>query len=76
MLNPVSEQFVNTELSQLNINKSTGFDEIPARFLKDASSEIKEVVTYLINLSILKNEFPDELKYAIVKPLFKKNKKL
>ena len=75
MLNTISEQFVNTELSQLNINKSTGFDEIPARFLKDGSSEIKEVVTYLINLSICKNEFPDELKYAIVKPLFKKNKK-
>ena len=75
MLNPISEQFVNTELSHLNINKSTGCDEIPARFLKDASSEIKGVITYLINLSICKNEFPDELKYAKVKPLFKKNKK-
>ena len=74
-LNPISEQFVNTELSRLNINKSTGYDEIPARFLKDASSEIKGIVTYLINLSIYKNEFPDELKYAKIRPLFKKNKK-
>ena len=75
ILNPVSENFVNTELSQLNIHKSTGFDEIPARFLKDASSETKGVITYLINLSIHTNIFPDELKFAKVKPIFKKNKK-
>ena len=75
VLNSVSEQFVYNELSHLNINKSPGNDEIPARFLKDASSEIKGVVTYLVNLSIYKNEFPDELKFAIVKPLYKKNKK-
>ena len=75
MLTSISEQFVNTELSNLNINKSTGYDGIPAKFLKDASSEIKGVVTFLVNLSIITNEFPDELKHAKVKPLFKKNKK-
>ena len=75
ILTPVSEQFVNVELGQINIHKSTGFDEIPARFIRDASSEIKGVVTHLINLSICKNKFPDELKYAKVKPLYKKNNK-
>ena len=74
-LNPISEQFINTELSRLNCNKCPGYDGIQAIFLKDAASEIKGVVTYLINLSITTNIFPDELKYAKVKPLFKKNKK-
>ena len=62
-------------MSKLNVNKCPEYDGIQARFLKDATSEIKGVVTYLINLSICTNEFPTELKYAKVKPLFKKNKK-
>ena len=74
-LEPISEQFVHVELTKLNINKSPGYDGIHAKFLKDASSEIKGVITYLINLSIYTNEFPNELKFAKVKPLFKKNKK-
>ena len=63
-LHPVSEIFVNNELNNLNINKSTGYDEIPTKFLKDSSSEIREVITYLINLSISTNIFPEEFKYA------------
>ena len=75
MLNLVSEEFVNLELSRLSVNKSPGYDEIPAKFLKEGASEIKGVITYLVNLSISKNEFPDELKFAKIKPLHKKNKK-
>ena len=74
-LHPISENFVNNELNNLNVNKSTGYDEIQARFLKDGSSEIREVITYLINLSITTNVFPDEFKFAKVKPLYKKNDK-
>ena len=75
ILQPVSEQFVYNELNKLNINKCPGYDGIQAKFLKDGTSEIKGVITFLINLSISTNIFPDELKYAKVKPLFKKNEK-
>ena len=75
MLNLVSEELVFLELSKLSVNKSLGYDEIPAKFLKKGASEIKGVITYLVNLSIRKNEFPDELKFAKIKPLHKKNKK-
>ena len=71
-LHPVSENFINNQLSTLNISKSTGYDDIPARFLKDGASEIREIITYLINLSITTNVFPDEFKCAKVKPLYKK----
>ena len=68
----ITENFVNTELSTLNPNKSYGIDGIKARFLKDASSEIKGPITHIINLSIDTNKVPTEFKYARVKPLFKK----
>ncbi|CAL4064309.1 unnamed protein product, partial [Meganyctiphanes norvegica] len=74
-LHPISENFVNNELNNLNINKSIGYDEISAKFLKDGSSEIGKVITYIINLSILTNTFPDEYKIGKVKPLFKKGNK-
>jgi hypothetical protein len=76
-LKHVSESFVFKELCKLNINKSTGLDGIPARFLKDAAHIIKLPITFLINLSISEGCVPDDLKLAKVKPLFKKsNRKL
>ena len=75
MLNHITDNFVNRELSCLNINKSSGIDEIQARFLKDAASEIKEPITYIVNLSIDTNEVPNDFKYARIKPIFKKGNK-
>jgi hypothetical protein len=40
------------ELKNLNSSKSTGLDEIPARFLKDAASFLKIPITFIINMSI------------------------
>lgn len=75
-LKHVSEEFVFKELSQLNSYKSTGLDEIPARFLKDGASLLKIPVTFLLNMSISENSVPDALKIARVKPLYKKNSNL
>lgn len=72
-LHTVSEQFVLNELSKLNCSKSTGLDDIPARFLKDAAPFIKIHITFLINSSIVNESVPNDLKSAKVKPLFKKN---
>ncbi len=72
-LHTVSEDFVYKELTKLIPTKSTGLDNIPARFLKDAASFLKIPVAYIINSSITSNEVPQELKRARVKPLFKKN---
>ena len=72
----VTEDFVYKELRKLNPCKSTGVDGIKARFLKDGAYELKGIITYLVNLSIDTHTVPDELKFAIVKPLFKKNSRL
>ena len=74
-LQPISDNFVNIELNNLNVNKSTGYDEIQGKFLRDGSTEIRGVITHLINLSITTNVFPDEFKFAKIKPLYKKNDK-
>ena len=71
-LTPITESFVNAELSRLNPKKSYGIDGMQSKFIKDAASEIKGPVTYIVNLSISSNIVPNEFKYARVKPLFKK----
>ena len=68
----VSEDFVYKELNKLNINKSTGIDGIKSKFLKDGADVIKSSVTHIVNLSIETGVVSDELKSAVVKPLFKK----
>ena len=76
VLHEVSEDFVYDELNNLNISKSTGLDGLPARFLKDAAEVIKYPITSVINLSIRSQVFPNEMKVAKVKPLFKKKSRL
>ena len=51
-LHTVSEDFIYKELCNLNCSKSTGLDNIPARFLKDSASYLKIHVTDLVNSSI------------------------
>merc|ERR1739840_50068 len=75
-ISQVSEDFVYRELCKLNPNKSTGIDGIKSKFLKDGANVIKSVITHIVNLSIETETVPDELKSAIVKPLFKKNSRL
>ena len=72
-LSAVSADFVHKELDRLNPSKSTGLDEIPARFLKDGAASLKDHLTHIINLSISSNTVPNEFKLARVRPLFKKN---
>ena len=73
-LSPVCEEFVEKELLGLNPSKSTGLDNIPARFLRDGASVLKGPLTHIINLSITSGIVPDDFKVAKVKQLFKKDK--
>jgi len=72
-LSPVSSDFIYKELCSLNINKSTGLDGIPARFLKDGAVLLKDQLTHIVNVSITTNVVPKEFKSARVRPLFKKS---
>ena len=75
MLIPVNDDFIYKELCKLNPSKSTGTDNIPARFVKDAASVFKKPIGHIINLSIETNVVPKDLKNAWVVPLFKNIKR-
>ena len=75
-LKTVNEQFVYKEILNLNPTKSTGLDDIPARFIRDGAPILKIAITFIFNLSITSGTVPDDMKVARVKPLYKKNSSL
>ena len=50
---------------------ATGDDEISAKILKACNDTIAPILTQIINLGYKTSIFPDRLKSAIIKPIFK-----
>lgn len=73
---PVSEDMVLKKIASLNKRKSTGSDTIPPRLLKISAPCLAKPITKIINMSIEKCTFPDQLKDAEVAPIFKKGDNL
>ena len=67
-----SKQEVEHYIEMINVKKATGYDELPAKFLKNSASLIAEPLSKLFNLSISNGEYPDFLKVAKVLPIHKK----
>ena len=63
---------VSKLISNLKNKKSSGFDEISAKFLKLCSPYISTPLANIINVSISKGVYPDLLKTARVTPIYKK----
>ncbi len=74
-LSHVDEITVLNLLSKINTSKSTGLDNLPAKFLKEAAPIISKPLTHIINLSIESGEVPKDMKMARVVPIYKKNSK-
>jgi len=62
-------------IKSLNAKKSHGYDGIPNKILKLISPVIISPLKYICNEVLKTGVFPDRLKYAIVKPIFKKGNK-
>jgi Notch-like protein len=56
-------------------SNSFGYDEIPTKILKSCSSYISSPLNYIRNTIFTTGVFPDRLKYAIIRPIFKKGNK-
>ena len=67
----VDEEKVLTTLQKINTSKSTGLDDLPAKFLKDAAPIISKPLTHIINMSTDCGDIP----CARVVPIRKKNSK-
>ena len=61
------------KLKSLKVNKSQGYDLIPAKLVKIGADVLALNLTSLINQSIVSITYPNDLKRAEVSPLFKKD---
>ena len=71
----ITEKKVEIEIGNLNGNKSCGHDEIPPKLVKEISKQIVKPLTHIYNQSLLTGVIPNELKVALVTPVFKANSK-
>ena len=55
---------ITTEINNLNINKMTTFNNIPAKLIVETSDICSSFICRIFNDSILSYNFPDSLKMA------------
>ena len=70
---PVSLSDIELEIRLLNPKKATTHKNIPPKILKSSSEATVNVSHRLLNETITKGVFPDNLKLADVTPGFKKD---
>lgn len=74
-LKPVDKQELKNTIIGLKNKKSCGLDEIPMQVIKNSLEYIIDPLVYILNLMLQTGIFPDDLKKAKIKPLFKKGSK-
>jgi hypothetical protein len=62
-------------IKSLRIKNSCGYDEISNWIIKLSAPFIISPLTYICNAVLITGDFPNRLKYAIVKPILKKGSK-
>ncbi len=72
-LHPVTEIEISKAIDSLQANKAVGDLDVPVKIIKTCKSQLMPHILQLVNKSFSSGIFPDILKTAKVKPLFKKN---
>jgi len=68
---PVTKGEIQSIICPLKADDSSGYDGVSTKILKMCNSLISKPLSYICNKSIQTGVFPDHLKYAVVRPLFK-----
>lgn len=71
-LKPITEDEIISIVKSLSNKHSSGDDKIPTSLIRFCVHEISAPLTYAISTSFKTGIFPEKLKLATVKPLFKK----
>ena len=71
-INPVSENEIEKIVKNFKGECSSGFDDITEFIVKKYAQFIKKNLTDICNASFASGIFPDRLKIAIIKSLYKK----
>ena len=68
----VNVDYVESQLKLLDTTKTTGIDNMNAKYLKLSAAVIAPVLTHIFNCSIKTSVFPSAFKVAKVIPRYKK----
>ena len=74
-LDAILESEVAKEIGQLKVTKSGGYDEMSPKVIRGISNHIVKPLTHIYNQSLLTGIIPDELKIAVVTPIYKSSDK-
>jgi hypothetical protein len=74
-LKSVSTKKIEQIIKSLKPYNSTEYDGISTKLIKISSLFTSSPLTHICNKSLFSGIFPDRMKYAVVKPLFKKGDK-
>ena len=72
----VSPKEIANVVRSLKTKESHGYDEIPTKVIKQSISYISSPLTYICNMMLSSGVFPTRLKFAQVKPLYKKGERM
>ena len=64
---------INTIIKSLNPNKATGPDRIPLKIIKTAANVIDSHLAYIISKDLKENNFSENAKTALLRPIYKKD---
>ena len=67
----IAENEMQTEIHMLKHNKSPGYDGVSWTVIKVIEKEISKPLTHIFNLTFITGLIPDQLKIALVTPIFK-----
>ena len=70
-LNPITENELEVELKNMTSNKSCGYDGIRTNIVKLIAKENSKPLTHIFNLTFSTGIIPDNLKIALITPIFK-----
>jgi hypothetical protein len=68
---PVTENEIQCVAKSLKGKFSAGFDDMPEYLVKQCIQHVKKPLVHIYNVSFNSGTFPDRLKIAKVKPLYK-----
>jgi hypothetical protein len=72
-LEPIIKYEIRNEIEKLNTTKSPGYDDLSAKIIKIVAKEMSEPLTQIFNQTFLTGNIPQELKIALVTPIYKSN---
>ena len=71
----VSKNEIEKVAKSLKTKESHGYEEIPTKVIKQRVSYISSPLAHICNLMLSSGTFPNRLKFAEIKPIYKKGER-